>query len=250
MLKEISSINNSYIKELAKLAMHKYRVLNKKFLVEGYHLVKEAYHDGVLEQILYVNDEDLNCFSGIDAIKVTKDVIQYLSDVKNPQAIIGVCIIKEFVIDYKTINKVLILDDLSDPGNVGSLIRTSIGFNIDLVLLSNSSVDVYNSKVVRSTQGALFKQKIIYGDILEEIKKMKENNIFIISTSLQAQHELKDLKGITKYAIILGNEANGVKKEIQDLCDDNIIIKTNALLESLNVLVAGSIIMYELDKQE
>lgn len=247
-MKEINSNNNAYIKDLMKLKEHKYRVLNKMFLVEGFHLVKEAYNKHLLKQILFIKENDINEFKDIDCIKVNNEIIKSLSDTTTPQNIIGVCNIKEYNIDYKEINHVLILDNVNDPGNVGTLIRSALGFNIDLIILSNNSVDVYNGKVVRSTQGAIFSLPIIYRDLKEEISLLKQNNIKVIGTTLDSSIDLDKIKKLDKYAIILGNEANGIEKEIKELTDINVIIPINPKLESLNVSIAGAIVMYELSK--
>lgn len=247
-MKEINSNNNAYIKDLMKLKEHKYRVLNKMFLVEGFHLVKEAYNKHLLKQVLFIKENDISEFKDIDCIKVNNDIIKSLSDTTTPQNIIGLCNIKDYKIDYKEINHILILDNVSDPGNVGTLIRSALGFNIDLIILSNNSVDVYNGKVVRSTQGAIFSLPIIYRNLKEEIDILKQNNIKVIGTTLDSSIDLDKIKKLDKYAIILGNEANGIEKEIKQLTDINVIIPINPKLESLNVSIAGAIVMYELSK--
>ena len=246
--KIISSTTNPKIKELSKLKEKKYRLLNKEFLIEGYHLVEEAYKNKRLKEIFVLDKKDISKFKDINTTLVSLDVIKKLSDTTTPQPIIGLCEMKKEKIDYKNYNHILVLDNVSDPGNIGTLIRTALGFNIDLVVLSEESCDVYNSKVLRSTQGAIFSLPIVYKKLSDEILKMKEKNIKVISTSLKANTTLTELKKIDKYAIILGNEANGVKDEIQSMSDLNVIIPINNKLESLNVSVAGAIIMYEVQK--
>ena len=258
-IKIITSINNPYIKELMHLKEKKYRIINKSFLVEGKHLVEEAYKENRLKEIIFINDKDILAFPNVQAIKVNADIIKKLSDTINPQEIMGVCEIKDIDVDYNKYKRILVLDTISDPGNMGTLIRSAIGFNIDLIVCSNDSCDIYNSKVVRSTQGAIFKIPIIYCDLTSEIDKMKKHNFMVISTSLDATMTINEINNCNNnnnsncnnncYAIILGNEAAGVKKEIQTLADVNVIIPINKKLESLNVSVAGSIMMYELDKK-
>ena len=141
------------------------------------------------------------------------------------------------------------LDDLQDPGNLGTLIRTALGFNIDLIVASFDTVDLYNSKSIRATQGAMFALPIIYKDLNLEIEKIRESGIKIIGTSLNASTTLKELDKLERYAIILGNEARGVKENLLENTDVNVIIETNKLLESLNVSIAGAIMMYELNNK-
>lgn len=241
-MKEINSVNNDYIKTLFKLKDKKYRNLNKKFIVEGNHLVEEAYNANCLLTVLTLDNES---YKDIETIKVNEAIINKLSSTKNPQNIIGVCKINDNT--NLTGSKFLLLDNVNDPGNLGTLVRSSLGFNIDTIVLSNDSVDIYNDKVIRATQGAIFKMNIIYMDLLECIHKLKENNVTVVGTSLKSSYPLKEVKHMDKYAIVLGNEANGVRNDVLDLTDLNVKIEINEKLESLNVAVAGSIIMYYLN---
>ncbi len=251
MIKEIQSANNPYIKDLSKLKEKKYRNLNKKYLIEGFHLVKEAYNKKCLKEVLYVNFEDVKEIDdkSISFIKVSKEIINKLSDTTTPQSVIGVCEIKDKVVNYNDYKHLLILDGVNDPGNLGTLIRTALGFNIDLIVLSNDTVDLYNSKTIRATQGAMFALPIVYRNLESELDIIKEAKIKIIGTSLNTKVTLEKLEKSDRYAIVLGNEAKGVKDSTLGKTDINVIIKTNALLESLNVSIAGAIMMYELDKK-
>lgn len=244
IMKKIESVNNEYIKKLAKLKEKKYRDLEGKFLVEGYHLVNEA--KDYLQEVLIIKEEDK--IEGINNILVTENIIEKLSSVKTPQKIIGVCkCIENNVLKG---DRYLILDNIQDPGNLGTLIRSALGFNIDTIVASRDTVSIYNDKVIRSTQGAIFHINYVLGDLEEIIKKLKEKHITVISTSLKSSVPLKEIKekNIEKYAIILGNEGNGVQEEIQKLADINVKIEMNEKLESLNVSSAGAIIMYSLMK--
>ena len=157
-------------------------------------------------------------------------------------SIMGVCKIK----DSKLIgSKYLLLDDIQDPGNLGTIIRSSLAFGVDTIVLSKDSVDLYNDKVIRSTQGMIFHINIIRCDLEEVINKIK-GNIKIIGTSLGDSTPLRSIDKLERYALIVGNEGNGVKKEILDLCDDIVRIEMNKDVESLNVGVATSIILYEM----
>ncbi len=241
-MKEILSVNNELIKNTAKLKDKKYRIEQQEFLIEGYHLVNEAYNKNRLVKVFTIDDVE---FKNVEIIKVSKEVIKKLSNTINPQNIVGVCKMERDI--NLEGNKFLILDCVSDPGNMGTLIRSALGFGIDTIIISNDSVDIYNDKVIRSTQGALFNVHIIVMPVKEAIKKLKQKDVLIIGTSLKSSIDLREIKKQEKYAIILGNEARGLSNEVCSMTDVNVRIAIDKQLESLNVAVAGSIVMYYLN---
>ena len=239
----IESIDNKKIKELRKLKEKKYRDSEKLFLVEGEHLVLEAYKSGFLKEIILCEREiDLE----IEKVYVTEKVMNTISEMPSKVDIIGVCEIKNSEIDYS--NPVLILDGVQDPGNLGAILRSSVAFNIKNIVLSKSSVDLYNNKVLRSAQGMNFHLNIVREDIPNVIEKLKENNFTIYGTDVVNGIDIKDVQKTLKYAIIMGNEGNGISEEVKKLVDKNIYIEMNSNCESLNVAVSASIILYELNK--
>ena len=237
-MKTITSIANPLIKELLKLKQKKYRDEAKKFLVEGYHLVKEA--KKYLDLVLIVDEADY--IEGIECILVTTDIIKKLSFTSTPQNIIGVC--HYFDNNSELGDRVLLLDNLQDPGNIGTLIRSALGFNMSSVVLSNESVDIYNDKLIRSTQGAIFKINVASNDLIKTIKDLKNKGIKVFGTSLKDGAPLTKIEKAKEYAIVLGNEGNGVRGEVLDICNKNIFIEMDRRLESLNVAIAGAIIMH------
>ena len=239
-MKTITSLSNEHIKELSKLKTKKYRDEAHLYLIEGFHLVEMASDD--LIEVLITNEKDVPNNVSKDLITIVSlPIIEKLSQTKNPEPIIGVCKYKK---ESNIIgNRILMLDNLQDPGNIGTLIRSSLAFNIDTVILSNDSVDRYNDKLIRSTQGAIFKTNIVVGNLLDSINELKKQNILIIGTSLENAHAINNVKKVDKYAIILGNEGNGVRKEILKMTDINVKIPMEDKIESLNVSVAGGIIM-------
>ena len=238
----IESINNEQIKEIRKLNDKKYRDESNLFLVEGDHLVKEAYKAGYLKKLILT--EDTYDFD-VEKLLVTDKVIKSISELNNTK-VIGVCSKLSNELDLS--KNVLILDGVQDPGNLGTIIRSCVAFNINNLVLSNETVDLYNSKVIRSTQGMIFNINIIRDDLENTIKLLKDNNYTIYGTNVINGIDVKDVKKDKKYAIILGNEGNGISNEINALVDKNIYIKMNDKCESLNVAVSGSIILYELNK--
>ena len=236
-----TSTSNDYIKYIKKLNQKKYRDIYNEFLIEGEHLVQEAYKNGILKELIL--EEGTNFKLDITTNYVSSNVLKYISELDNPPKVIGIC----NKLEEKSIgNKIVILDGIQDPGNLGTIIRSSVAFNIDTIVLSKDSVDLYNSKVVRASQGMLFNINIIERDIKEFISSLKDYKIY--GTKVNGGKSLKEVEKFSKFAIIMGNEGNGVKKEILDMCSDYIYIDMNKNCESLNVGVATSIILYELDK--
>ena len=238
----IESINNEQIKEIRKLKEKKYRDETNLFLVEGDHLVKEAYKAGCLEKLILTEDSyDFD----VEKLLVTDKVINSITDMSNTK-VIGVCNKLSTKIDLS--KNVVIPDGVQDPGNLGTIIRSCVAFNIENLVLSLDTVDLYNSKVLRSTQGMNFHFNIVRDDLKNVIRLLKINNYTIYGTNVVNGIDVKDVKNTDKYAIILGNEGNGISDEINSLVDKNIYIKMNDKCESLNVAVSGSIILYELNK--
>ena len=239
-----SSIDNKTIKEIKKLNNKKYRDKTNLFLVEGEHLVLEASKKGFIKTLIL---EENTCLKlDVDTIYVTRNVINYISELDTPQNIMAICEKKS---DNKIIgNKLLILEDIQDPGNLGTIIRSALAFNIDTIILSKNTVDLYNSKVIRGSQGMLFHINIVIYDLKKTIPELKKEDYKILGTKVTKAKSLKSIEKYSRFAIIMGNEGNGMSDEISRLCDDFIYIDMNPLCESLNVGVATSIILYELDK--
>lgn len=237
----ITSINNQTIKELDKLKQKKYRDLEQRFLIEGEHLVEEAEKSGVLEKIILLENSEYS--SKLEKIYVSKNVMKKLSSLDTPPNIIGVC---KMLSKKELGKKVLLLDDIQDPGNLGTIIRSSVAFNVDSIVMSLNTVDLYNPKVIRSTQGMIFKINLIKDDLGQVIEKLKSKNIPIYTTNVNGGENIKNINTTDSYGLIMGNEGNGVKDEISTLADRKIYIPMNSKVESLNVSVAASILLYEL----
>ena len=234
----ITSASNNTIKALIKLKQKKYRDETGYYLVEGEHLVEEAMKAKQVECLISTKD----ITSDLPIIVVSNEVMSKLSFTKSPQSIMAKCKIKKEkkLIDGK---RYLILDDLQDPGNIGTLIRTALAFSIDQVILSNNCVDLYNDKLLRSMQGANFHISCIYDDLKTVISTLKKNNVKIIGSALENGQDIKQIKISEKMAFIVGNEGNGMNKDILQECDYVGYIPINTI-ESLNVAIAGSLMMY------
>ena len=238
-----SSIENNKIKNIKKLYNKKYRDMENKFIVEGEHLVLEAYKKGVLEELILEDGKKLDI--NVSTIYVTNKVLKYISELDTPSSIIGIC---QKINESKIGNKVLILDGIQDPGNLGTIIRSVVAFSFDTIILSKNTVDLYNSKVVRATQGLLFYPNILIKDLKDIIIELKKCDYSIIGTRVDNGKLISDIEPGNKFALVMGNEGNGVSSDILDLCDYYAHIKMNSDCESLNVGVATSILLYELSK--
>ena len=237
----ITSLDNDRIKSYIKLKDRKYRKKTKTFIVEGMHLVLEAYKSGNLIELILEKDEVLPI--DVPTIYVTNEIINKISSLDNPSKVMGLCKMN----DNKEVtgNKILLLDGVQDPGNLGTIIRSSVAFNISDIILSTNSVDLYNDKVIRSSEGMIYKINIIRTDLIKVIKKLKENNYLILGTNVRNGVDVKEVNS-SRFALIMGNEGKGVKEEILNLCDKNLYIKMNKNCESLNLGVATGILLYEL----
>ena len=238
-----SSIHNDKIKFYKNLNIKKFRDENGLFLVEGEHLVEEASKSGLLKEIIILdgNDYDYN----VNKIYVTSNVMKTISTLDSLPSIIGVCDKNR----NKVLgDKVLILDNIQDPGNLGTIIRSAVAFDIDTIIASLDTVDIFNPKVIRASQGMIFHINYIVDNLSERLKNLKENNYKILSTKVTGGKSLKSVEKMKKFAIIMGNEGNGVSPYLQNLSDELLYIDMNNNCESLNVAVATSIILYELSK--
>ena len=237
----ITSKDNGRIKEIRKILNKKYSLEKGLFIIEGENLVEEAIKNNLLKE-LYVL-EGYECKYDFQYDEVTHEVMKSISDLKSTPRLLGVAKIKK---EEKIGKKIIILDDIQDPGNAGTIIRNAVAFGIDTVVFSKSSVSAYNEKTLRSTGGMIFNINIIIDDLEHVISQIKDNNIKVIGTSLNTSKSLETLEKMDNFAIIFGNEGNGVSKDILSLCDEVIKINMNSKCESLNVAVSSGIVLYNL----
>ena len=234
----IASLNNSKVKAWNKLKEKKFRDEEKSFLIEGDHLVECALNYGVVKEII-TTDENYK-IPHIPVYYVTSSTMKKLSNQVTGTNIIAVC---QKIPERQIQGNVCLLDNIQDPGNLGTIIRSAKAFGIDTLVLSLDTVDLYNDKVIRASEGLLFGLNIIKSDLKTIIKKLKENNYKIYGTNCKEGLELKKVAFAPLSAIIIGNEGRGMKPDLTNLCDEMIHIKIDG--ESLNAAVAASIIFYE-----
>ena len=251
----ITSKDNEIVKNVKKLKDKKYRDEENKFIVEGIKMVKEAIiENAIIDKIVVCEDcanngtiekELLYEIAKFDCIYVSEKVFSTITDVSNPQGILAVINKKnEETISYDE-DVILVLDGIQDPGNLGTIIRTLDSVNLKQIVLSENTADPYNPKVVRSTMGAIYRVNIVRSkNIIETLKEMKKNKYQIATTSLDTNKSIYDVD-FSKKVIVIGNEANGVSKEVQDLSEVKMIIPMLGKTESLNAAVATGVILYE-----
>ncbi len=259
-MKKITSKDNEFVKHIKKLQDKKYRNLNNEFLIEGIKIIKEAVQEKANIKHIIICDDCENSdiskeltyeIAKYDCVYVSKQIFNTMTDVKNPQGILAV-VGKENTeneIDYSQ-DIIVALDDLQDPGNLGTILRTVDSIGLNQILVSKGTADCFNPKVVRSTMGAIFRVKIIECEnLMETLKKAKKNHYQIMVTSLQTEKSIYDVD-YNKKVIVIGNEANGVEQDIQDFADEKIKIPMIGKTESLNASVATGIVLYEYVRQK
>lgn len=246
----IESIHNDIIKLVVSLKEKKNRDKLSLFVAEGFKQVSEIPKDWKIRFVLAA--EKYKDFK-IDKLYITTEkIFKKVSDTKTPQEILAVVEKKKYNIDDVLSNNgiFVIADTLQDPGNMGTIIRTAESFDCKGIFVSKNSVDVYSDKVVRSTMGAIFNIPVIQEcDIFSLINVMKQKKINICAFSLDADKVLSNFKFKNNTAIIIGNESNGINKNILDIVDNKIKIDMTGKSQSLNAAVACSIAVYEISKQ-
>lgn len=238
----ITSLNNDRVKELVRLKEKKYRDKTGLFFIEGYDIVLEAYKNNIIKD-LYVLD-GIECELDIPHTYVSHDVMKKISDMESISEYYAVCYKKNEEIVG---NKIIILDGVQDPGNLGTIIRSAVAFNFDTVVLSKNTVDLYNPKVIRSTKGMLFNINIISRELDEFINNLDEYVIY--GTDVVNGNNIRDIDIPDKLGLIIGNEGRGISGSIKKLCNKFIYIDMNDKCESLNASVAASILMYEVNNK-
>ena len=238
----ITSVGNEYIKKIVKLKDIKNIKEVGKYLIEGEHLVKEALKNNLLIEIITTDENMLN--ETIKSTLVSSEVMKKISNLKSIPKVVGVC--KTFETKDIKGNRILILDNILDPGNLGTIIRCCSAFNIDTIIMGDDCVSVYNDKVLRSTQGLHFYQNIVRDNLIDAIPKLKDEGYDILVTSVNNGEDIRRVKP-SKFALVVGNEGQGVKSDIMTMASKLVNIKMNKQCESLNVAIATAICLYELD---
>ena len=257
----ITSKDNDIVKKIRKLKDKKYRDELGVYVIEGIKVIEEAINENVeIEKIVICEDcteasiipqKLMYAIAKYNCIYVSKKVFEVLTDVVAPQGILAIVRRpeKNEKIDYNA-ELILALDGIQDPGNLGTILRTADSVNLNQIIVTKNTADCYNPKVVRSTMGAILRIKIIETEsLVNTLKEAKKNKYKIVATSLDTQNNIYDID-YNKKVIVIGNEANGVTKEVQSMADNKVKIPMLGKTESLNASVATGIMLYEYVRQK
>ena len=249
-----SMISKTEIKMLRSLEKKKGRELYKLILVEGKRLIKQLIESEVVfnkiwatEDFIYKNRDLIKLInSTIEINSISKQDLKKITSTHNPSGIIGV--LKPPKGDFKKMNnRIIMLDNIADPGNLGTILRTANWFGMNNILLSDECVDLHNPKVVRSAMGAHFKMNIISDKVDQCIQKLQSNNFQIIAADLNTNHSIENFKLHTnKWVLVMGSEAHGLSESVSKLVKHKIKIPQIGQIESLNVSVACGIFLYHI----
>lgn len=247
----IISKDNSQIKHIRQLSQKKYRDDYKEFVVEGIKIVQEAIEENENIQLVVICEELLKRQIDTKNFKVeyvNKSIFELISDTVTPQGILAV--IKEKEPQEITSQVLFALDDIQDPGNMGTIIRTLDAAGIKDLIISKESADIYNPKVTRSTMGAIYRVNVIRENLKSKLIELQEKGYKIVVTSLATDKYYYDIDYNEKMIIVIGNEGKGVSKEINEIADIKIKIPMLGKAESLNASIATGILAYEYVRNE
>lgn len=254
----IKSRGNLQVKQARKLMEKKYRIENKKFLIEGFRFVKEALNSSFRVSAIFLSDsfydklektfmeEKIQYKSSVYI--VTDEVLKSISSTESPQGVVAV--VENTQLSPKNTEGFYVLADrIQDPGNMGTIIRSSHAAGALGVIITKGTVDIYNEKTLRSTMGSVFYIPIIQDTDLEKTKVLKEDGFKLIASSLDTDTNFYNINLKQKIIFAVGNEANGLSEDIEQIADIKVRIPMPGKAESLNAAVAVSIMMFEAVRQ-
>lgn len=255
----IESKDNSLIKEIKKLNKKKYREENNRFIVEGFRFVEEALKSSFQVPYIFISESSLDKYKDLNFERLIKNetavncvkpsLLKELCNTENPQGILAIVNNKAVEVNNKEGFYVL-CDKIQDPGNMGTIIRSAHASGALGVIVTKGTVDVYNDKTLRSTMGSIFNIPIILDEDFNTINTLKNNGFKLIVSSLDTNNNFYDIDLTKKVIISVGNEGNGISKELYELNDEKAKIPMPGGAESLNAAVAASIMMFEAVRQK
>lgn len=254
----ITSTGNLQVKRLLQLQKKsKARNEEKVFLVEGLRMFMEVPEERVekvyISETLYNKKKQELKLEKFSVEVLSDSVFQHVSDTKTPQGIL--CVVNQKEYDLETVLNIenphfMVLDNLQDPGNLGTIVRTAEAAGVDAVFVSKESVDIYNPKTIRSTMGSIYRMPVIYiEDLLELLDIFKQKGIKSYAAHLEGKNSYDKEDYQSGTAILIGNEGNGLRKEISNSADIWVRIPMEGKVESLNAAIAASVLMFEVYSQ-
>lgn len=252
MQQEITSVNNELVKETAKLQQKKYRDEEKRFLLEGFKAIEEAFKSGIEIEQLFVekSGEQKYSFTKAPLILTTEAVLKKISTTDSAPEAVAVAKQKIFTLnDIKSAKKVVLLENIKDLGNLGTILRTAKAFSQDAIVLYGETVDLYNPKCVRSAVGNLWKLPVVQIKNLSVLKSAFENFERVATLPKASETtNLNNFQAKSPYLIMLGSEADGLSQELIDFSTKKLTIEMNSEVESLNLSVSAGIILNHFTK--
>ena len=242
----ITSKANSVVKNAKKLHQKKYR--KSSYLIEGWHLFEEAVQAGVtIEKIFALVEYEDKLVDYPQTVFVTEEILLDLADSQTPQGIVAIVQKEEEHLPDLSQGKYLFLEDVQDPGNVGTMIRTADAAGFSGVIVSSKSADIYSLKTLRSMQGSHFHLPIYRMSVEKFLEEAKKSGLPILATTLsQNSKDYRELDCLEDFALVMGNEGQGISPFMTDQADQLVHITMKGQAESLNVAIAAGILMFYL----
>ncbi|HCC07676.1 MAG TPA: hypothetical protein DEP72_05905 [Clostridiales bacterium] len=255
----ITSSENIIVKDAMKLKQKKHRDEENKFIIEGFKMVSEIPIDWDIDRIIVSEKfpeeqrRKLDRFENRIFFTVSENIFRRLSDTEEPQGVMAICYKRDYflnrVLEKERLN-IFLLDEIQDPGNLGTIIRTADATKVDAVLVSKKSADLYNSKTIRSTMASIFHIPIFTDiDIKEMYETLKSKNIKILATHLDTDKNIYNVKLTENICVVIGNESRGISDISAKGADLLFKIPMIGQAESLNASIAASVTMYEILRQ-
>lgn len=246
-MQEITSVNNNLVKETVKLQQKKYRDKENKFLLEGFKCIEEAFNAGIGIEYAFVSDVKKYEFLADKAILTTEPVLKKISTTDTAPDAVAVAFKKSYSsADLKNAKKVVLLENIKDLGNLGTILRTSTAFGVDAIILYGSEcADIYNPKCVRSSVGNLWKIPVVYISDFSELKN-EFSGFERVATLPRAKEYLKDIKVKEPLLVMFGSEADGLSDELINFATKSVKIEMASSVESLNLSVSCAVVLYKL----
>lgn len=240
----IRSKANSLIKQTKKLHQKKYR--KESYLIEGWHLLEEAEKSGAVIEQIFVTEEEVDRLAKMDKVRVvSSEVLADLTDSVTPQGVVAQLALPKQGLPEQLLGKFLVLEDVQDPGNVGTMIRTADAAGFDAVFISEKSADIYNLKVLRSMQGSHFHLPVYRVKMQDLMERFKTTQIPVFATTLSKESvDYKQITPPSSFALVMGNEGQGISAYMTQEADQLVHISMPGQAESLNVAVAAGILLF------
>lgn len=255
----IKSRDNLQVKQARKLREKKYRTESKKFLIEGFRFVMEAVNSDFTVTDIFLTDSFYDRWKRSlmkerienmpSVYIVTDEVLRSISSTENPQGIVAVVKCTRLKPKKAAEGFYLLLDRIQDPGNMGTIIRSSHAAGAQGIIITKGTVDIYNEKVLRATMGSIFYIPIIQDTDLKQVKALREEGFKLVASSLDGDTNFYNINLKQKIIFALGNEANGLSEHIEEMADIKVRIPMPGKAESLNAAVAASVMMFEAVRQ-